>query len=76
MTELATCDTDHEDSVLIAELSGTNTQVTRYILRHLDADAGRVSPTPPEGELDLATQLEGAAMSLRMRAARRRRAGE
>lgn len=65
---------DHQDSMLIAELSTANTHTTRYILRHLDADARRVEPTSIEVELELAARLEGAAMSLRQRAARRRRA--
>lgn len=69
MSGVTTHEADHQDSVLIAELSRANTQVARYVLAHLDADAGRPTPVTPEGDLALAARLEDAALALRRRVA-------
>jgi hypothetical protein len=61
----------HQDSLLIAELTQVNTQIGRYVLRFLDADAGRADHISTDDERALAVQLAKAADALRARAARR-----
>ena len=55
----------------MVELSQLNTRVTRYVLRHLDADAGRAEPSTVEDERALAERLSGLAAALQARADRR-----
>jgi hypothetical protein len=62
---------DHQDSVLIAELAEINTIITRYILRFLDADAGRAEPISIEEERALVDRAASAIDSLRARTKRR-----
>jgi hypothetical protein len=52
-------------------LTEVTTQLTRYVLRFLDADAGRVAAIAPEDERALASRLTEAADGIRARAARR-----
>src|SRR2546426_12663057 len=59
------------DKALIAELAQLNTHVTRYVLRHLDVDAGRAEPITVEDERALAERLSGLAVALEARADRR-----
>jgi hypothetical protein len=59
------------DKALMAELAKLNTQVTRYVLRHLAADAGRAEPITVEDEQALAERLTGLAAALQARAERR-----
>ncbi|MPZ80889.1 MAG: hypothetical protein GEV28_11015 [Actinophytocola sp.] len=61
----------HQDSVLIAELAEINTLIGRYILRFLDADAGRTEPISPEDERALVDRATRAIDILRARADRR-----
>jgi hypothetical protein len=61
----------HLDGRLMHELTKVNYQLSRYVLRFLDADAGRVSPAPVADELALASCLETAAGAIRARAERR-----
>lgn len=61
----------HQDSVLIAELAEINTLIGRYILRFLDADAGRTEPINPEDERALVERATKAINTLRTRAERR-----
>lgn len=61
----------HQDSVLIAELAELNTMIGRYILRFLDADAGRAEPISPEDERALVERATRVIESLRARAERR-----
>ena len=64
----------HEDSVHLAELATLNENLTKYILRFTDAEAGRVAPIPAVHELDLAERLSAAAQSLCNRLRRREQA--
>lgn len=64
---------DHKDSVLVADLASANNEIARFILGHLDADAGRADQRGPAEELGLADRLTAVAESLRDRAARRAR---
>lgn len=50
-------DTYHDDKQLVADLSSLNGQISRYVLRHLDAEAKRAVPTTPDDELALATRI-------------------
>jgi hypothetical protein len=61
----------HEDSVLIAELAELNTMIGRYILRFLDADAGRAEPISTEDERALVDRATYVIDSLRARTERR-----
>ena len=61
----------HQDSVLIAELAEINTLIGRYILRFLDADAGRTEPIAPEDEHALIERATRAIDTLRARVERR-----
>lgn len=64
-------ETAHQDSVLIAELATVNTQLARYVLRYIDAEANRATPIPTEDEYRLADRLTAAAEAVRARAQRR-----
>jgi hypothetical protein len=59
------------DKALIAELSKLNTRVAKYVLQHLDADAGRAEPITVEDERALAKSLALLAATLQERAERR-----
>lgn len=61
----------HQDSVLIAELAEINTLIHRYILRFLDADAGRAEPISIEEERALVDRAASVIDSLRARTERR-----
>jgi hypothetical protein len=61
----------HLDGRLMAELSKANYELSRYVLRFLDADARRTTPIPVADELALASCLETAANAIRARAERR-----
>lgn len=63
----------HLDGQLMHELTKANYQLSCYVLRFLDADAGRVTPMPVTAELALASCLETAANAIRARAERRSR---
>jgi hypothetical protein len=66
----------HEDNVLMAAITNVNTQLGRYVLRFLDADAGRDKPLSPHDERALADSVTAIAEGLRARADRRQRHGE
>jgi hypothetical protein len=61
----------HLDSVFIAEVAGVNSQLSRYLLRLLDADAGRAEPLSVADERALAERVAAVAEGLRSRAGRR-----
>src|SRR4051794_5880375 len=61
----------HLDARLKLELSKVNYQLSRYVLKLLDADAGRGEPVPLAEELALASCLATAADAIRTRAERR-----
>ncbi len=69
----ASNDQAHDDGRLMHELTAVNTMVTRYVVRFLDADAGRVGPISVADEQALADALSGAAVAVRARASRRAR---
>lgn len=62
----------HLDGRLMHELSKVNYQLSRYVLRFVDADASRATPIPVAEELALASLLATAAEAIRARAERRR----
>jgi hypothetical protein len=66
----------HEDNVLMAAIAHVNNQLGRYVLRFLDADAGRADPVSPSAERALADSVAAIAEGLTSRAARRERHGE
>ncbi|WP_035288780.1 hypothetical protein [Actinokineospora spheciospongiae] len=61
-----------DEAVLCAQLSKANTEVARYVLRSLDADAGREEPTSPRDENDLGEWLCSLGTALINRANLRR----
>lgn len=61
----------HEDGLLMHDLTVVNTMIGRYVLRFLDADAGRREPVSVADELALAERLANAAEALAARVARR-----
>jgi hypothetical protein len=64
-------DAAHLDGLLMHELTVVNAQLGRYVLRYLDADAGRAEHVSPAEERALAEQVRAAADGIRARAARR-----
>ncbi|HEV7650563.1 MAG TPA: hypothetical protein VGP26_20635 [Actinophytocola sp.] len=64
-------DAAYQDSVLMSELAEVNTLIARYIVRFLDADAGRAEPISIEDERALADRAANAIDSLRARTRRR-----
>lgn len=64
-------DAAHQGGMLVAELTQVNTLIGRYVLRFLDADAGRAEPLSTDDERALADRVTRAAEALRTRAARR-----
>lgn len=58
------------------EVTVVNTLLGRYVLRFLDADAGRCEPLSTEDERTLAGEVAAVAEGLRARAERRDRPGE
>jgi hypothetical protein len=61
----------HDDGLLMHDLTVVNSMIGRYVLRFLDADAGRREPIPIADELALAERLANAAETLAARVARR-----
>jgi hypothetical protein len=60
-----------EDKVLIADLSSLNAGIARYIVRHLDADAGHAEPISVEDEQAFGLKLVKLGNQLQRRAAGR-----
>lgn len=60
-----------EDKALLADLSHLNTEITRYILRQLDADAKRAEPIPAQDEHDFGQRLIELGKQVQRRAGRR-----
>lgn len=61
----------HHDNLLMAEMASLNNQLGRYVLRLLDADAGRAEPLSTNDERALSDRVAALAMGLRARADRR-----
>jgi hypothetical protein len=68
-------ETAHLDNLLMAETTNVNNQLGRYVLRFLDADAGRDEPMNADDERALADRVAALAMRLRARADRRNQDG-
>jgi hypothetical protein len=60
----------------MAEVTQVNTLLGRYVLRFLDADAGRAAALSTEDERALAERVAGMADGLRARADRRDQHGD
>jgi hypothetical protein len=60
----------HDDKQLMADLTALNGQISRYVLRHLDADAKRGVPTSPDDEDTLAHAMAALASRVLARANR------
>jgi hypothetical protein len=65
----------HEDKQLMADLTTLNGQLSRYVLRQLDADAGRVRPTSHDDEQALAETMATLARKVQERANQRAASG-
>ncbi|RZS45093.1 hypothetical protein EV193_101979 [Herbihabitans rhizosphaerae] len=61
----------HDELVLLSELSGVNKQLSNYVLRILDADAGRAPELPVEQEQALGKRLAELGANLQTRARHR-----
>lgn len=66
----------HEDGRLMHDVAVVNTELGRYVLRFLDADAGRSQPLSTEDERALAARVAAVAQGLRVRAERRDLGGD
>lgn len=66
-------DIAHLDGRRMHELSAVNYHLGQYVLRHYDADAGRVEPVTIADERALADSVATAAEAIRTRAERRER---
>ena len=64
-------DFGHDDGRLMHDLSQVNAAVTKYILAHLDADAGRTPAMATADEMALGEKLRMAGDAIQRRAARR-----
>jgi hypothetical protein len=62
----------HDGKHLMADLTDLNGKVSRYVLRHLDAEAGRSVPTSADDEYDLGVRLARLGLQVLERAERRR----
>lgn len=67
-------DAYHDDKQLIADLASLNGQVGRFVLRYLDADAGRTVPTSPADEIALGECMVRLGEAVQARAERRQHA--
>lgn len=65
----------YDDKQLMADLATINQQLSRYVLRMLDADAGRIEPVEVADELRFAQRLRTVADRLEARADRRPASG-
>ncbi|HEX2130141.1 MAG TPA: hypothetical protein VHH15_01180, partial [Actinophytocola sp.] len=61
----------HDELVLVAELSSVNNQIARYVLRLLDADAGRREQVGAADECALGGRLVDLGYALQNRAVHR-----
>lgn len=57
-----------EDSKFIAELTSLNTWIGRYVLRYLDADAGRTKPASAQDEQALGDRLVTLGLAMQTKA--------
>jgi hypothetical protein len=71
MGEAVTAPDWHDELVLVAELSSVNNQIARYVLRLLDADAGRREQVAVADECALGGRLVDLGYALQNRAVHR-----
>lgn len=71
MGEAVTAPDWHDELVLVAELSSVNNQIARYVLRLLDADAGRRDQVGVADECALGGRLVDLGYALQNRAVHR-----
>jgi hypothetical protein len=72
MHEVGTTAPDwHDELVLMAEMSSVNNQIARFVLRLLDADAGRAEPVSVADEDTLGVRLVDLGYALQDRALHR-----
>jgi hypothetical protein len=57
-----------EESKFIAELASLNAGIGRYVLRYLDADAGRTQPATPQDEQALGERLVALGQAMQTKA--------
>ena len=60
-----------EHYLLTADLTDLNGQISRYVLRHLEAESGRSVPTSTDDEHDLGMRLARLGLQILERADRR-----
>ncbi|OLF07491.1 hypothetical protein BLA60_26535 [Actinophytocola xinjiangensis] len=65
----------HHDFRLLHDMTDLNTELSHYVVRFLDADAGRAEPPTVTYELALADKVAAVAATLRDRAERRHDSG-
>lgn len=69
-------ETAHQDGRLMHELTVVNSQISRYVLRFLDADAGQAEPLSVADERALGERIAEVAAGLCARADRRQALGD
>src|SRR4051794_682710 len=69
-------DNAHSDGLFMHDVTVVNNLLGRYVVRFLDADAGRTDEVSTNEERDLAGRVAAVAVGLRARAARRDRHGD
>ena len=57
-----------EESMFIAELTRLNTWIGRYVMRYLDADAGRTQPATAHDDQVLGDQLVALGLAMQTKA--------
>lgn len=57
-----------EESMFIAELTRLNNWIGRYVMRYLDADAGRTQPATTQDEQALGDQLMALGQAMQTKA--------
>jgi hypothetical protein len=66
----------HADKALITELTPLIAQLSKYVMRYFDADAGQAEPISVEVERTLAEKVMALGAALQARADRREALGE
>jgi hypothetical protein len=61
-------ETAHLDGLFMHEVTAVNTLLARYVIGHLDADAGRRTPMSTTDERTLASRLTEVAAAMNARA--------